>query len=88
MQGALPSGPALRISLRTVHKRCSKDRRPSYFFPAADYDAVIIASLAMTAAKSTDPAVWNKYVETVANFAGHRVRDVRVLRVTCSKARE
>jgi ABC-type branched-subunit amino acid transport system substrate-binding protein len=68
MQGALPSGPAYAY-LSALYTKMFKGQTASYF-SAADYDAVIIASLAMTAAKSTDPAVWNKYVETVANSPG------------------
>jgi branched-chain amino acid transport system substrate-binding protein len=68
MMGALPSGPAYAY-FSALYNKMFKGQTPTYF-SAADYDAVIIASLAMTAAKSTDPAVWNKYIETVANSPG------------------
>ncbi len=35
-----------------------------------EYDSIVIASLAMTAAKSTDPKVWVKYIKTVSNPPG------------------
>jgi branched-chain amino acid transport system substrate-binding protein len=68
MAGALPSGPAYEY-FSALYEKMFKGQTPSYF-SSGFYDAVIIASLAMTAAKSTDPAVWNKYVENVANSPG------------------
>jgi ABC-type branched-subunit amino acid transport system substrate-binding protein len=68
MQGALPSGPAYSY-FSALFEKMFKGQAPNYF-SAANYDAVIVAGLAMTAAKSTNPAVWNNYIETVANPPG------------------
>jgi ABC-type branched-subunit amino acid transport system substrate-binding protein len=68
MQGALPSGAAYSY-FSAVFEKMFKGQAPNYF-SAANYDAVIVAALAMTAAKSTNPSVWNNYIETVANPPG------------------
>jgi ABC-type branched-subunit amino acid transport system substrate-binding protein len=68
MQGALPSGAAYSYFSALFEKEF-KGQAPNYF-SAANYDAVIVAALAMTAAKSTNPSVWNSYIETVADPPG------------------
>ncbi len=39
-------------------------------YSAADYDGVIISALAMLAAKTTDPKVWNDYIPKVTTAGG------------------
>lgn len=68
MEATTPSGPAFREFLsayNSVH-------HTSKYLPSSPsvYDGVVIAALAMTMAKSTDPSVWNKYVLKVSNPPG------------------
>jgi branched-chain amino acid transport system substrate-binding protein len=68
MEAANPSGPAFREFIKVydaVH-------HTTKYLPSSPsvYDGVVIAALAMTAAKSTNPAIWNKYVLKVSNPPG------------------
>lgn len=68
MEAASPQGPA-----NTEFVKAYKLSYPgAQILPLSDdaYDSVVISALAMTAAKSTDPRVWNKYVLKVANPPG------------------
>lgn len=68
MAGAAPGGPAWRHYVQDYAHVYRTDQP----LDLSDnmYDAVIIAALAMTAAKSTDPAVWVHKITTVANPPG------------------
>ncbi|HVD03881.1 MAG TPA: ABC transporter substrate-binding protein [Candidatus Dormibacteraeota bacterium] len=68
MQSATPNGPAFSEFLKvynTVH-------HTTKYLPSSPsvYDGVVIAALAMTAAKSTNPTVWINYVTKVSNPPG------------------
>ena len=65
---ASPSGTAFNHFLADYQKVWkTKNILPTTF---NEYDSVVIASLAMTAAKSTDPKVWVKDVVKVSNPPG------------------
>lgn len=68
MEATTPSGPAFREFLK-VYKSV---HHTSKYLPSSPsvYDGVVIAALAMTEAKSTDPSVWNKDVLKVSNPPG------------------
>jgi ABC-type branched-subunit amino acid transport system substrate-binding protein len=68
MAGAAPTGPAYAYLLK-IYKADGHIELPSDF-ASAMYDAVVLAALAMTDAKSTDPTVWNTKVLDVSNPAG------------------
>lgn len=68
MAGAIPSGPAATAYVagydKLFHTQNPLDLSQN------TYDAVVIASLAMEAAKSTKPSVWLPMVTTVSNPPG------------------
>lgn len=68
MAGAAPSGPAWRHYVQdyahVYHTKQPLDLSDNM------YDAVLIAALAMDAAKSTDPSVWVHKIATVSNPPG------------------
>lgn len=68
-----PSGDAYTHFLAD-YKALYQDAQP---LPTTfnEYDAVVIASLAMTEAKSTDPTVWVKHVADVASPPGTQCTD-------------
>jgi ABC-type branched-subunit amino acid transport system substrate-binding protein len=71
MNGAPPSGPAWQY-YKTQYQQVWHDPNP-VTLSQNTYDSAIIACLAMTAAKSTDPTVWINYVNKVANPPGQIV---------------
>lgn len=68
MNGAVPSGPAYSEFLN-AYQAVWHTNKPLPASPAM-YDAVILASLAMTDAKSTNPSVWLSKVTDVSNPPG------------------
>jgi branched-chain amino acid transport system substrate-binding protein len=68
MQGATPSGPAYSYFTK-VYQQQHPGQAPSYF-AAANYDAIVVGALAMTAAKSTDLKKWMPMIDKVANPPG------------------
>lgn len=71
MNGSPPAGPAWQY-YKTQYQKVWNDPNP-VTLSQNTYDSVVIACLAITAAKSTDPTVWINYVTKVANPPGQVV---------------
>jgi ABC-type branched-subunit amino acid transport system substrate-binding protein len=69
-----PRGPGYTYYKKLVVTLGSKIQDPKQYltdsYAIADYDAVVLAALAMTEAKTTNPAVWHKLVMPIANGTG------------------
>lgn len=63
MNGSPPSGPAWQHFVQQYQQVWNTDKPVT--LSQNTYDSIIIASLAMTAAKTTDPTVWINYVNKV-----------------------
>jgi ABC-type branched-subunit amino acid transport system substrate-binding protein len=68
MNGSPPAGPAWQYYVTQYQKVWGTNQPVT--LSQNTYDSVVIACLAMTAAKSTDPTVWNNYVTKVAEGNG------------------
>lgn len=68
MNGSPPAGPAWQY-YTTQYQKVWGTNQP-VTLSQNTYDSVIVACLAMTAANSTDPTVWNNYVSKVAEGNG------------------
>ncbi len=68
MNGAPPAGPAWTYFTQQYQKVWGTNQPVT--LSQNTYDSVVIACLAMTAANSTDPTVWNNYVKKVAEGSG------------------
>ncbi|HEY7975136.1 MAG TPA: ABC transporter substrate-binding protein [Ktedonobacterales bacterium] len=71
MNGSPPAGPAWQYYTQQYQKVWGTSQPVT--LSQNTYDSVIIACLAMTAANSTDPTVWNNYVTKVAEGNGEVV---------------
>lgn len=71
MNGSPPAGPAWQYYTQQYQKVWGTNQPVT--LSQNTYDSVIIACLAMTAANSTDPTVWNSYVKKVAEGHGEVV---------------
>ena len=71
MNGSPPAGPAWQYYTQQYQKVWGTSQPVT--LSQNTYDSVIIACLAMTAAHSTDPTVWNSYVKKVAEGNGEVV---------------
>jgi hypothetical protein len=71
MNGSPPAGPAWQYYTQQYQKVWGTNQPVT--LSQNTYDSVIIACLAMTAAHSTDPTVWNNYVTKVAKGNGEVV---------------
>ncbi len=71
MNGSPPAGPAWQYYTQQYQKVWGTNQPVT--LSQNTYDSVIIACLAMTAANSTDPTVWNSYVKKVAEGNGEVV---------------
>ena len=71
MNGSPPAGPAWQYYTQQYQKVWGTNQPVT--LSQNTYDSVIIACLAMTAAHSTDPTVWNNYVKKVAEGNGEVV---------------
>jgi ABC-type branched-subunit amino acid transport system substrate-binding protein len=71
MNGSPPAGPAWQYFTQQYQKVWGTSQPVT--LSQNTYDSVIIACLAMTAAKSSDPTVWNNYVKKVAEGNGEAV---------------
>lgn len=71
MNGSPPAGPAWQYYVQQYQKVWGTSQPVT--LSQNTYDSVIIACLAMTAANSTDPTVWNNYVTKVAEGNGEVV---------------
>lgn len=67
---AIPNNPAF-AHLTSLFKRLYKSAPTAQ--SSGEFDAVIIAALAMTAAHSSNPPVWNSYVRKVTSGSGEVV---------------
>lgn len=68
MNGSPPAGPAWQYFVAQYQKVWGTNQPVA--LSQNTYDSVVIACLAMTAANSTDPTVWNNYVKKVAEGNG------------------
>jgi ABC-type branched-subunit amino acid transport system substrate-binding protein len=68
MNGSPPAGPAWQYYVTQYQKVWGTNQPVT--LSQNTYDSVVVACLAMTAAKSTDPTVWNNYVTKVAEGNG------------------
>ncbi len=68
MNGSPPAGPAWQYYVQQYQKVWGTNQPVT--LSQNTYDSVVIACLAMTAAKSMDPTVWNGYVKQVAEGGG------------------
>ncbi len=68
MNGSPPAGPAWQYYVGEYQKVWGTSQPVA--LSQNTYDSVVIACLAMTAAKSTDPTVWINYVDKVAKGNG------------------
>lgn len=70
---APPTTPAYKTFTAALNASAKQVPQPSQWnadlYSVADYDSVILMALAMDAAHSTDPSVYNKYVTTIASPA-------------------
>jgi ABC-type branched-subunit amino acid transport system substrate-binding protein len=67
---AFPNDPAF-AHYKTIYEKLYKTAPTAQ--TSGEYDAVIIAALAMTAAHSSDPQVWNAFVRKVTSGSGEVV---------------
>ena len=70
MEGATPSGPAYAYLNKIYLKQ--HPGQPASYFAAANYDAVVVGALAITAAKSTDLQKWMPFIKRVAGPPGKK----------------
>jgi ABC-type branched-subunit amino acid transport system substrate-binding protein len=74
---APPSGPSWSVFNKALLASSNKVSDPSSWstdvYTMTDYDAVIITALAATAAKSTDPAVFNAFIPKVTDAGSGKV---------------
>lgn len=68
MNGSPPAGPAWQYYVSQYQKVWNTNQPVA--LSQNTYDSAVIACLAMTAAKSTDPTVWINYVDKVAEGNG------------------
>ena len=68
MNGSPPAGPAWQYYVSQYQKVWNTNQPVA--LSQNTYDSAVIACLAMTAAKSTDPTVWINYVDKVAEGSG------------------
>jgi ABC-type branched-subunit amino acid transport system substrate-binding protein len=75
MNGSPPAGPAWQYYVSEYQKVWGTNQPVT--LSQNTYDSVIIACLAMTAANSNDPTVWNNYVTKVSEGSGEVVTNYK-----------
>ncbi|HZC04703.1 MAG TPA: ABC transporter substrate-binding protein [Ktedonobacterales bacterium] len=75
MNGSPPAGPAWQYYVQQYQKVWGTSQPVT--LSQNTYDSVVIACLAMTAAKSSDPTVWINYVDKVAKGNGEVVTNYK-----------
>jgi branched-chain amino acid transport system substrate-binding protein len=70
VNSSVPTGPAVQY-FNALYQKVHHAAAPPNVSDM--YDSVVVAALAMTAAKSTDPQVWNNFVRQVSDPAGVQV---------------